>query len=65
MWSPQFQELSGYELSGHAKYQRMPSPIDSMDKASAWLNGYDIGIRYADRHVGMIVEEPKRQRYRA
>lgn len=40
-------------------YARMPVPIDTMEKAAAWFNGYDTGVRYADDHVGILVDTLK------
>ncbi|TIU17097.1 MAG: sulfatase, partial [Mesorhizobium sp.] len=37
------------------------SPIDDMGKVKAWFDGYDTGVLYADHHVGLIIEELKRQ----
>lgn len=54
------QEPSGF-TGGPSKYPRMPSPIDSMERVRAWFDGYDTGIRYADQHIGLIVDELKRQ----
>lgn len=56
------QEPSGYDVKpGGSGWPRMPAPIDTMDEVKAWFDGYDTGIRYADTHVGLIVEELKRQ----
>ena len=40
----------------HAAYERMPVPIDTLDKAAAWINGYDTGVLYADRHIEQLVD---------
>ncbi|MCV0396000.1 MAG: sulfatase [Rhizobiaceae bacterium] len=49
----------GYETL-HERFPLGPVPIDGMDKARAWIDGYDMGVRYADHHVGLILEELER-----
>ena len=34
----------------------MPAQIDSMDAVQQWIDGYDTGIRYADEHVGRLLD---------
>jgi arylsulfatase A-like enzyme len=56
------QEPSGFTfVPGGKIYPRMPEPIDTMERVAAWFNGYDTGVRYADHHIGLIVDELKRQ----
>lgn len=38
-------------------YPRFPTSIDSMDIVKAWFDGYDVGIRYMDDHVGRVVDK--------
>jgi arylsulfatase A-like enzyme len=38
------------------QYPRTPRQIDSMDALRAWIDGMDVGIRYADEHIGRVVE---------
>ncbi|MBT8400177.1 MAG: sulfatase [Rhodothermia bacterium] len=38
-------------------FPRFPESIDSMDAVKAWIDGYDTGIRYADDHIGRIVNQ--------
>jgi arylsulfatase A-like enzyme len=40
---------------------RIPTQIRSMDDYRRWIDGYDVGIRYADHHFGMLVAELDRQ----
>lgn len=47
----------GYETA-HARYP-IPAQLDSMDTLRQWIDGYDIGIRYADTHVGYLVDALK------
>lgn len=37
------------------RYPRLPLQIDSMESLRRWIDGYDTGIWYADRHVGMLL----------
>lgn len=38
------------------RHPRMPDQIDSMEAYRRWIDGYDTGIRYADEHLGLILE---------
>ncbi len=38
------------------KYPRLPKQLDSMDAVRRWIDGYDTGIRYADTHVGYLLD---------
>ncbi len=38
-------------------YPRFPTTIDSMEAVKTWFDGYDVGIRYMDDHVGRLVEK--------
>lgn len=35
---------------------RIPRQLDSMDTVKQWIDGYDTGIRYADEHVGRLLD---------
>jgi arylsulfatase A-like enzyme len=37
------------------RYPRTPRQIDSMEALRAWIDGMDVGIRYADEHVGRVL----------
>jgi len=37
------------------RYPRQPNIMDSMDQVRRMFDGYDTGIRYADEHVGRIL----------
>jgi choline-sulfatase len=37
-------------------YPRVPIQLDSMAAVHRWIDGYDTGIRYADDHVGWLLE---------
>lgn len=54
------QEPGGYgtepwEWQIHSQYPRVPNQLDSMDAVKQWIDGYDTGIRYADEHVGILL----------
>ncbi|MBN1933513.1 MAG: sulfatase [Anaerolineae bacterium] len=38
-----------------ARYPRLPAQLDSMQAVKQWIDGYDTGIRYADEHVGRLL----------
>ncbi len=55
------QELHGYpdEVSPPdmvARYPRLPLALASMVDVKRWIDGYDTGIRYADEHVGRLLD---------
>ena len=39
----------------YQNYPRIPAQLDSMDAVRRWIDGYDVGIRYADEHVGRLL----------
>jgi choline-sulfatase len=39
----------------HRDYPRIPAQLDSMAAVKQWIDGYDTGIRYADAHVGRLL----------
>jgi arylsulfatase A-like enzyme len=39
----------------HERYPRIPAQLDSMDAVRRWIDGYDVGIRYADEHAGRLL----------
>jgi choline-sulfatase len=41
--------------TGHERYPRVPAQLDSMKAVKQWIDGYDVGIRYADEHVGRLL----------
>jgi choline-sulfatase len=36
-------------------FPRLPAQLDSMDAVKRWIDGYDVGIRYADDHAGRLL----------
>jgi len=50
------QEPHGFGGETHwQQYPRVPAQLDSMDALKRWIDGYDTGIRYADEHVGRLL----------
>ncbi len=41
----------------HERYPRVPAQLDSMDSVRRWIDGYDVGVRYADEHIGRLLNE--------
>lgn len=41
----------------HLRYPRLPKQLDSMDSVKQWIDGYDVGIRYADEHIGRLLNQ--------
>ena len=37
-------------------FPRFPTTIDSMQAVKQWFDGYDVGIRYMDEHVGRVLD---------
>lgn len=52
-------EPGGYDEGSADRWPRVPAQIDSLDAAAQWIDGYDTGIRYADYHVGQLVDALK------
>jgi len=52
------QEANGYGYENiQARYPKHPDMIESMDGVRQWIDGYDIGIRYADMYVGHLIQK--------
>ncbi len=53
------QEVLGYgsEPDPGERAHRQPARIDSMAQARRMFDGYDTGVRYADHHVGLLLEK--------
>jgi arylsulfatase A-like enzyme len=52
------QEPQGYGVEdGHLRYPRVPENLDSMDAVKKWLDGYDVGVRYTDTHIGRLLNK--------
>jgi choline-sulfatase len=48
-------EVGGYDDAPAADWPKQPMVIDSMDAARRMFDGYDAGIRYADEHIGRLM----------
>jgi choline-sulfatase len=54
------QEPMGYETRPawiEENYPRVPDQLDSMAKLKQWIDGYDMGIWYADMWVGKLLDK--------
>lgn len=50
------QEPNGLDVDTSGRtYPRAPRQIDSLDAVRRWIDGYDVGVRYADEHVGRLL----------
>ncbi len=50
------QEPHGWgEETSYQRYPRIPAQLDSMAAVRQWIDGYDVGIRYADEHAGRLL----------
>ncbi len=55
------QEPQGYGIESQdemvpQRYPRVPRQLDSMKAVKQWIDGYDCGIRYADAHIGLLLD---------
>jgi choline-sulfatase len=50
------QEPGGYDAQPMDRWPRVPDQIDSMAALKQWIDGYDMGIWYADLWVGKLLE---------
>jgi arylsulfatase A-like enzyme len=49
-------EVTGYDAPPvYANWPKQPTQIDSMQQVRRMFDGYDAGIRYADEHIGRIL----------
>lgn len=39
----------------HQRYPRTPEQLDSLEAVRDWINGYDVGVRYMDEHLGQLL----------
>lgn len=49
------QSVRDPDESVFAANPRTPRQVDSADSLRRWIDGYDVGIRYADEHVGRVL----------
>lgn len=50
-----------HDLGYGGTYPRMPDRIASLDDFRMWIDGYDVGIRYMDDHIGELFSELEKQ----
>jgi arylsulfatase A-like enzyme len=56
------QEPHHYDaLPEYARNGKMPVQLDSMNAVKQWIDGYDTGVRFADYHIGRMLEELERR----
>jgi arylsulfatase A-like enzyme len=48
-------EICGYDDPENATWPQQPVRADSMDQVRRMFDGYDRGVRYADEHVGKLL----------
>lgn len=48
-------EIPGYDDAENPRFPRQPARADSMDAVRAMFDGYDTGVRYADEHIGRVL----------
>ena len=41
--------------SSGSKWPRVPDNIDSLESFKRWIDGYDVGVRYADHHIEQVL----------
>jgi choline-sulfatase len=49
------QEPHAWDYVLPEQYPRMPAQLDSLESVRRWIDGYDVGLRYADAHIGRIL----------
>lgn len=54
------QDLAGWGPWDTKAFPRLPKQITCIDDYVKWIDGYDVGIRYADHYFGLVLEELKR-----
>ena len=59
--SPQEPHGYGGETTDQ-QYPRIPAQLDSLIAVRQWINGYDVGIRYADHHIGQVFDLLREER---
>ncbi len=50
-----------HNISDQTDWPRQPGNIASMDDYRKWIDGYDVGIRYMDDHIGELFRELEEQ----
>jgi len=50
------QDHLGWGGEDYGYFPRVPKQLDSMEAVKQWIDGYDVGILYADQHIGRLLE---------
>lgn len=50
-------DIAMFDDSENPKYPRQPGKVLNMDDARRVFDGYDCGVRYADMHIGSILQK--------
>jgi arylsulfatase A-like enzyme len=50
------QDPAGFGPNDTERWPRLPAEITSLEDYRKWIDGYDIGIRYMDDHIGLILD---------
>lgn len=53
--------LNMYEQTNDSSYKRALGTIANYDDLKTVIDGYDLGIHYADYHIGMLIDQLKEQ----
>ena len=55
------QEPGGYGREPMERWPRVPAEIRSREDFVRWIDGYDVGIKYMDDHIGRLLEAFEKQ----
>ncbi len=50
------QDPAGWGPNDTGRFGRLPETISNLDDYRRWIDGYDVGIRYMDDHIGKLLE---------
>lgn len=54
-WGPHSAQEPYDVVPGDGRWPRQPDQIDSLEAFERWIDGYDVGIHYADHHLGQVL----------
>jgi arylsulfatase A-like enzyme len=54
-------DVAGWGPEDPARWPRVPAEIATRRDFKQWVDGYDVGVRYADDHIGQILDMLARQ----
>ncbi len=55
------QEACGYDGGSDPHYPRAPGPVADMRDVRAWIDGYDVSVRFADEWIGRLIGALERE----